>query len=118
MNDPFEPPSQLVTAGPSTEDVEFDVAIAKAVMRTTWGSAVAAAGFCMVQCFCNPAFIFTMLSIGGGLNAVLRVVQMDARLRHYVGAEAVAAASVGGFFGALSMLYAFLLCLGLGSLAI
>jgi hypothetical protein len=95
-DNPYEPPT-----GGFEEADEFDVAIARQVMRTTWGSAAGALGLAVGSLCCNPFMIVGLLAIGAGLNALLRIATMDSELRRLIPVSELAAAAVVASLGML-----------------
>ena len=95
-DNPYDPPS-----GGFREADEFDVAIARQVMRTTWASAGGALGLAVASLCCNPFLIVGLLAIGAGMNALIRIATMDSELRGLIPVPELAAAAVVASLGVL-----------------
>lgn len=83
---------------------EWDIAIARALMRSTWANAGGAVLLGILSYCCNPLGLATFLSLGAALNTALRLNAMRAEYRQQVSvAERAAAMLVAAVGGLLSL---------------
>lgn len=89
---------------------EWDIAIARGIMRATWANAVGSV-ITGVLAFCtgNPCVVFSFLSVGASINTGLRIWSMRPEFRKQISSgELVAAlgiAAAGGSLGVLQPIF-------------
>lgn len=90
-DNPFDAPSNAVR----DEDEEFDRLIAKQWMNRTWSLFATAVGLTVLQCFCNPFGIISLLALVSSFGAAVRGFSVPAPVKPYTNGMNLIAA-IGG----------------------